>query len=164
MCLHTRKILSVISSLCGWASGTVIVIMMLIMAIDMGLRNIHVSGVQGSVELCSLLMVIASCFAVVYCESKKGHISIDMLVVHFPVKLRSALSVINTASGLCVFGAILLGGITFFYDSLTTDDLSLTLRFPLFPFKMVFALSMGLFSLQLLVSLLLAIKETVKSK
>ncbi len=136
-----------------WIAGLFMVAMVLVTCSDIFLRIVWVP-IRGSVELVAYFSAIVTAFALGYTQTRRGHISVDVVVNLFPTRLKRFLTSLN--STLCmVFFAIVAWRIAKW--SLTiwqTGEVSETLRIIFYPFSYGVALGCAVLSLVFLTDLL----------
>lgn len=148
-----------------WAvklGSVVLMLMMLTVFIDVFLRYIFNSPLVGSVEIVEIMMVLVVALGMAYTGIHKGHISVDLLVSRFPLKVQAAIDIFNYLIATILFlimswktglQAIVAGS-----RHVTTT----VLEVPIYPFVWTLSICTGLLSLVFLLQLLEAITRMVK--
>ena len=135
--------------------------MMLLTFADVLLRYLFNSPIPGAAELIQFMMGIVVTFCVVYTAHKKSHVSVDLVVEHFPKKLKR---IIGCACNLLTFAFfVLIAWQAFVYvvDEFHTDLTSPVLYIPVYPFIAISAVGFVALCLVLLENFLRDISEVV---
>jgi TRAP-type C4-dicarboxylate transport system permease small subunit len=86
-----EKGLSPVVPVIGNIGATAIATMMFLTVADIIGRRVFNTPIYGTYEISSLLMVIAVFFTIPLCEYMRGHITIDVVVMHLPKRSRKYL-------------------------------------------------------------------------
>lgn len=100
-----EKILFPIVDFCAIIAGISLTIMMLITAIDVILR-VFGTSLLGAYELVEYLMGITVPLALCYCEKKREHISVDLIIQRFSAGVRRWADLLTSILVLILFFAI----------------------------------------------------------
>lgn len=121
-------------------AGLFLVAMMLLACANMVLRAFKMP-VQGTFELMGFLGAVATAFSLAYAQTNKAHISVGLLMKHFPRKVRAAMDAGMSLISCAFF--VLAGAETGKWAAflVNTGELSETLRIIYHPF--VFATALG---------------------
>ena len=140
---RVTKAVAVVSFVC-------VTVMMLMNVADVIMGFLFQTHVLGAYELTQRLLMCAVFTAFAYGQSKKSHINMTIVIVHFPRPLRfviftlmSVLSVL--AAGVMTYAAAVQTGV-----AVSTGYMTEVLYIPLWPFYVVETGAMGLFTLALL--------------
>ena len=135
-----------------FVAGSFMVAMILITCSNIFSRILWVP-VKGTFELMGFFGAVVTAFALGYTQSKKAHISVDILVNRFPKKVQKFINGVNYVICLVFFG--LLGWqITKLANTLrVSGEVTETLRIIYYPFTYGVAMGCFLLSLVLLVDL-----------
>ncbi|KUO63084.1 MAG: hypothetical protein APF84_11190 [Gracilibacter sp. BRH_c7a] len=147
-----------------WASrllnviGTVVVMsMMLLITVDVILRNTINRPIQGSFEIVEFMMAV-----LVFCffangQREKGNVNVEMFVRRLSVKARRILNIFNyfLATGFFILVTIQMFRET--YSIYSRYDVSPSLHIPEYPFMLAASVGVLFLSLVLLVDLFVAI-------
>jgi TRAP-type C4-dicarboxylate transport system permease small subunit len=141
-----EKVTLFLNRLLIWIGGGFLVAMILLTCTNILLRLVWVP-VKGTFELMGFFGAITTAFALGYTQIKKGHISVDVLILSFSNKTRRILDVINSL--ICtVFFSFVAWQITKYAGNLrATGEVTETLRFPYYPFTYAVAIGCGLLAL-----------------
>jgi TRAP-type C4-dicarboxylate transport system permease small subunit len=141
-----EKITLLLNRLLIWIGGVFLVAMILLTCTNIFLRLVWVP-VKGTFELMGFFGAITTAFALGYTQIKKGHISVDVLVLSFSDKTRRVLEVINSL--ICtVFFSFVAWQITRYAGILrSTGEVTETLRFAYYPFTYAVAAGCGVLAL-----------------
>lgn len=141
-----EKVTLFLNRLLIWIGGGFLVAMILLTCTNILLRLVWVP-VKGTFELMGFFGAITTAFALGYTQIKKGHISVDVLILSFSNKTRRILDVINSL--ICtVFFSFVAWQITKYAGILkATGEVTETLRFPYYPFTYAVAIGCGVLAL-----------------
>jgi TRAP-type C4-dicarboxylate transport system permease small subunit len=141
-----EKVTRFLNRLLIWIGGCFLVAMILLTCTNIFLRLVWVP-VKGTFELMGYFGAITTAFALGYTQIKKGHISVDVLVLSFSDKTRRVLAVINSL--ICtVFFSFVAWQVAKYAGILrSTGEVTETLRFPYYPFTYAVAVGCGVLAL-----------------
>jgi TRAP-type C4-dicarboxylate transport system permease small subunit len=138
--------------------------MMLLTVGDVVGRYFFNRPIKGTFELIGLLLVCAGTWGLAYCQIKKAHININILVERFPRKPQ--LAVISFAYFIGMVGFSLVSWQTFLlavkYLTVEKGRVTDTLRVPYFPFILILTISTGVAAVILMIDLVRAISEAAR--
>lgn len=106
------------------------------------LMRIFWAPVRGSFELMGFFGAVVTAFALGYTQTRKGHVSVDVLMNRFPPGTRRVLNMFNTALCTVFFGAAAWQLARWSTNLLKTGEVTETLRIVYYPFS--YAVSLGL--------------------
>jgi TRAP-type C4-dicarboxylate transport system permease small subunit len=128
------------------AAGT-LAVMMLMSALDVGLRYIFDSPIPGGMELVEFMMVIIVPFALTVAAYDNAHIEVDMVMERFPEGVQRYVGCLNSLT-VTAFSAIITWQSYLYigeqYDSGLT---SAVLLIPHYPFVILLAIAFALLTL-----------------
>ncbi len=130
--------------------ATILALMMLLTALDVGLRYLFNSPLSGAFELVEYMMAIVIPFSIVYCADQRGHVSVELILARFPRKVQGAVDALMTF--VTMIFAIILAWQNFLYigEVYDTHLTSAVLLIPAYPFVIPVALGLAAFALMLL--------------
>jgi TRAP-type C4-dicarboxylate transport system permease small subunit len=110
---------------------------------------------KGTVELVEAMMLLIAFFAILYTTKKRGHVTVDLVVGHFPKKMKSIVYRIGLFLSAGILAVITYQAIVnTIYSIRNLHETTSVLFIPLAPFKFVMALGCLMICLQLLKDLL----------
>ena len=131
--------------------------MMLMNVVDVIIGYLFNTHVLGAYELTQRMLMCAVFTAFAYGQSKKSHINMTIVIVHFPRPLRfviftlmSILSVL--AAGAMTYAAAVQTGV-----AVSTGYMTEVLYIPLWPFYVIETAAMALFTLALIYDTVLSV-------
>lgn len=157
-----NKILKPVNWFFSSVGAGILALMMLLTAADVTLRYLFGSPIVASYELSEFMMVITVVFGIFYCAIKKGHITVDIVVSHFPRRFQSIVGVITSLLGLSLFCLIIWRCLLLMKDTLDSHLVSAVLSIPVFPFVGLVALGLLVFWLTLLTDFLDFLSRALK--
>lgn len=113
-------------------AGTALILMTALVCIDVVLR-IFSHSILGAYEIVGFLGAIVSAFALPQTTLDKKHVSVEVLINHFPVHFKRTTRILADLLALCLFGFITYAGIAYGYDLKVSHETSMTIRLPVFP-------------------------------
>ena len=136
--LNTAKLINRMMSFTGML---VLFLMMLLTTADVIGRYLFNKPVQGTFELTEIMLVTIVFSSMAFCQFSKGHISVDILVRHFPQKTQRIIDTFNYLATLVVL--ILISWMSFKngVEVMNSKDMTMILEIPIYPF--VFIVSLG---------------------
>jgi len=139
-----------------------VVFIMLLVTVDVLMRNTFSRPILGAYELVELLMAIFVSLALAYTGVQKGHVSVDVVVSRFSPRVRTAIMSFNW---LASSGLFLLVSWKTLENAETLREAGLVspmLFVPAFPFALVLALGSGLLSLVFLIQFIESVSRVVR--
>ena len=119
-------------------------IMMLLVVIDVVMRNTLNAPIAASFALGEVLMGMMVACGVAYCAVQKGHVSVDVVAVRLPQKTRAVIGSITGFLGLALFLLIGWGILTYANTLRLSGTLLAPLDIPRFPFAFIIGLGFAL--------------------
>ena len=132
----------------------VLMAMVLLLVADVCLRRIFNSPLPWSMEVVKVMLVVVVSFAVAYCATRGGHISIDLLTSRFPPKVQAILDPVIYLFGTGLFAFIAWGASVYAMRMWDAYRITGILPIPIYPFIFILALGSVLLALVLLVQFL----------
>ena len=136
-----------------WVAGAILMVMVFLTFANIVLRLLWLP-ISGTVELMGYFGAIVTAFALGYTQLRKGHISVDILVLGFSQKTQRNLAWINDLICMAFFAAVAWQLTRYAGTLWKTGEVSETLRFPYFPFTYGVALGCAVLSLVFLTDFL----------
>ena len=146
------------------AGCVILCVMMMATVADVAGRYLR-HPILGTDELVGLLMVCLASTALAYCHVKKGHIRLQLLTEHLPLKAQIALDIV--AYLFCLFGSSLITWQTLVraqaYMVATRGQVTQIMGIPFFPFVLVLGLGFFCLALVSLADLINSVIKVVKA-
>ena len=112
--------------------------MMLLVTSDVTCRYVFNSPIQGTMEVTEFMMVGLFYLSVAHTQALKAHVRIDILITHFPPKVRLVLEVLVYLLGLVLFALIVWQSSLSAVHDLRVGEVTMGLiPFPIFPSKVL---------------------------
>ena len=134
-----------------------VLLMMLMNVADVIMGYLFQTHILGAYELTQRMLMCAVFTAFAYGQSKKSHINMTIIIVHFPRPLRfiiftlmGILSVL--AAGAMTYAAAVQTGV-----AINTGYMTEVLYIPLWPFYVIETAAMGIFTLALIYDTILSV-------
>jgi len=154
------KVVDFLSRISVFVGGTMLMGMMLLTAIDVFLRYFFGTPIQGSMEITQFMMCLLVTFGIVYCAVRKGHIRVELVLIHLPRRANRVLNMIAYSSSAIFF--ILISWQTFLHAKTSTKLTSPVLFIPVYPFVYAVSIGMALLALVFIRSMVESIHEVMK--
>ncbi|MBU2513468.1 TRAP transporter small permease [bacterium] len=145
-------IVKVLNTFSTWA----LAIMMFLTFVDVLLRYIFNSPIQGAAEIVEFMMAIVIPFSIVFCAQKKMHIGVDLVIENFSDFTRKVLESLSNLLMLVLFIPITWQSFIYVIDEFESNLTSPVLYIPVFPF-------VGMVALAFLVLTLILIEQFISS-
>ena len=136
-----------------WVAGAAIIIMMMLTCADVVLRYFR-RPIPGTYELVCFLGSVSVAFAMAYTTIEKGHVSVSFVVDLFPQKIQDIIACLTTSFGLCLFVFVTWQSMVYANDLRLSNEVSLTLELPFYPFVYGIGFSAAIVCLILLCDLM----------
>ncbi len=141
---------------------SVLALMMFLTSTDVLLRYVFRRPITGSVELIEYMLAILVAFSIAYCAVRKRHVSIDLVVSHFPQRVRAIVNGINCLMGMGILFLITWQCAVYVKEEFDAGLTSGSLYIPVFPFVGAVALGSAMFFLVLLTHLFEFVSRAVR--
>ena len=140
----------------------VLALLMLLTASDVTLRYVFNRPIVGSYDLTEYMMAIVVSFGLAYCAFFKGHVSVDIIVSHFPQRVQAVIDSITGLLAVTLFSVITWQ--SFVYMQLMFDSglKSSVLLVPKFPFVGLVCLGSAFITIVLLANFLEFLSQAVR--
>jgi TRAP-type C4-dicarboxylate transport system permease small subunit len=107
-----------------------------------------------AVETVESLLVITTYFGVSIVAIERGHVNVDLLTRKLPKRMQNYVTIFADMVGVAVFGLLTWGAWKMAVYAVRIMEIRLGVyRFPLWPFKMLFAFGLTLLVLQLVANI-----------
>ncbi|MFO7987180.1 MAG: TRAP transporter small permease [Desulfatiglandaceae bacterium] len=130
-----------ISSALAYVGACSLFILMCLTTADVAGRYLFNAPILGVFELTEFMILILIFSFLAYTQSKKTHVSVDLLVALFPKKIQIYIAVFNHTLCLILMGLITYMGFVRVLELVEFGEASPNLGIPLYPF--VFFLVLG---------------------
>ncbi|RLC27555.1 MAG: TRAP transporter small permease [Deltaproteobacteria bacterium] len=129
-----------------WIAGCLLAVMIILTCGNIFCRVVWVP-IRGTFELMGYLGAVITAFALGYTQIRRGHISVDIVVLGFPKKIQGLLNGINGILCGAFFSMIGWEVAKYAGNLRSTGEVTETLRIIYYPFT--YAVALGCFSLTL---------------
>ena len=128
----------------------VLVLMMMLTAADVILRKTMNLPIVGSYDLIVYMMAIVVAFGLAYCAVMQGHVKVDLVVEHFPRRVRAIIDSITAFLSMGLFSLITWQCFVQMKQLFASNVTSMVLLIPAFPFVGMVGAGSALLTLVLL--------------
>jgi TRAP-type transport system small permease protein len=160
------SILESASKVMALIAAAVLFIMMLVTVGDVIGRYFFRTPIKGTWEIVGLSLIFAATWGFAYCQLKKQHINVTIILERFPPRVRAVLTVTSLVFGLVGFSIIcwrmILQAQKYFL--MTRGNTTDTLNLPYAPFMLGLAIGAGFMALMLVYDIVRVISAEVKRK
>lgn len=136
-----------------WIAGIFLAAMIVLTCANIFMRLVWVP-VSGTFELMGYFGAVLTAFAMGYTQIRKGHISVDILVLGFSKRTQKALNAINSLLCMVFFALVSWQIVRYATTLMTTGEVTETLRIAYYPFTYGVALGCAAVSLVFLAEFL----------
>ncbi len=133
-----------------------VVAMMLMNVVDVIMGYLFNTHILGAYELTQRFLMCAVFTAFAYGQSKKSHINMTIVIVHFPRPLRFTLFTLMSILSVAAAGAMTYAAAVQTGVAASTGYMTEVLYIPLWPFYVVETVAMGIFTLALIYDTILS--------
>jgi TRAP-type transport system small permease protein len=158
----TEAVISSISRIFSYIGTGVVVIMMLLTVADVFMRYTFRSPVVGTLELTEYCMVIIAFFALGWCEIRRRHISVDLLVGRFPSRTQAIIASITNILGLAVLIPLTWQNWLRVQHEFEIQRASTMLSIPDYPFFLALVIGCVIFILAVIINLAKSVRGTIR--
>jgi len=141
----------------------VLLAMMTMTMIDVLLRKFTNHSLLGTVELTEMMMVIVVFCSLAQCETKDGHIKIDLLYKRFSPRLRAIVDTVTQFTCFLLFCFMTCALYLQAMDIREWQEVTMDLRMPVYPFVFIACFGCALLALVLLFKTVAALNEAIES-
>ena len=127
-------------------AGVFMVAMVVLTCSDIVMRRLW-KPISGSVELVAFFGAVVTAFALGYTQTRRGHVSVDLVIGLFPVRVRKVLGVLNSAICALFFAAVAWRIAQWSATIRRTGEVTETLRIIYYPFSYAVAFGCAVLSL-----------------
>ena len=114
--------------------------MMMLTALDVILRYIFNSPILGVLEITEFMMVVIVFFSMSYTQAEKKHVAVDFFVTRLSERKQHIIDLMSYVIYFLILAGICWKSIAKGLELLATNEVSMTLSIPVFPFFFVVAL------------------------
>ena len=144
-------------------AGMALMLMMLLGAFDVILGKFFNKPIPSTFEATEALMIIGAFMAIAYNQSKRGHISVELITSHFTGSTKIIFDLISYFFSFVFFSLIAWQGWIYGLHSLKVlEYASGLINFPVYPSKLLLALGATMVTLQCLVDFMRDFKKLVR--
>ena len=145
-------------------AAIVLGIMMVLTVADVCGRYFFLKPIEGTFELIGIMLVIAGCLGLGFCQLNQGNIRITIIADSLPPRGQAIVYLISYTIGAVISGMICWRGLLRAWDYIfkTLGGVTVTLKLPFWPFMFLLALGFGWLCFILLIDAYLAAKEVFR--
>jgi len=158
------KVTLKISRVMAVIAAVVLSIMMVLSVADVCGRNFFLKPITGTFELIGIMLVIAGCMGLGFCQLNQGNIRISILADRLPSRGQAIVYLISYIIGAAVTGMICWqsGLRAWAYIFKTLGGVSVTLKMPYWPFMFILSIGFGWLCVILLIDIFITAREVFR--
>lgn len=157
--MNDRNFVDKVSRFLSAISSVAIIIMMVLMVADAIGRKI-VGSVPGGYYTTLAILIIVLFFSQGYAQMRKSHITVDLVTSKLSKRTQKILSIITTFLGIFFYSIVTWAGFLKALDcTRSKEEWMGAIFFPAWPFRWAIPIGLGVFTLQLIVTLIDEIKK-----
>jgi TRAP-type C4-dicarboxylate transport system permease small subunit len=141
-----------------------LLVMMFLGAGDVIGRYVFNNPIKGAMEGSQLLMAGVALLCWGYTQAKRSHISINILVVRYPARVKAIISLAGLLLTIVVFGLIVWQSALIAVEAFKQHRMLENIPLPLFPFKLMVPLGASLLCLESIIQVIHRFPEMKKGK
>lgn len=123
---------------------TALMAMMLLTSADVAMRYLFNNPLVWSHELTEICMGIMVPASVTYCSYKGAHVSVDLLYIHLPKKLRAVVFVFAEGVAALCMGLLTWKSVDLIEELVSMNTITPDLGIPMWPIGVFFLFTFGL--------------------
>lgn len=132
---------------------TALTLMMFLTAADVAGRYFFNSPISGGLEVVEFLMAIIVPCCIAYCAQQKCHVAVELVVDHFPKKLKRVCHFFVTIPSIVFILLISWQNYHYIFETYDSKLTSAVLKIPAYPFVIPIAICTTVFALIMVVQL-----------
>lgn len=157
---HTVVVINHVSRAAGILALIFLLAMMVLTVSDVFLRYFFNRPILGSIELVEYFMVVAGFLGIAWCAVKGGHVKVDLLLSHLPLRIQTIIDGITLFLTMTVVPLVAWQGFAQARRAQLAKSASAILEIPDYPFYFVVGIS---FTLLFLVQLILLVEYIARA-
>lgn len=153
-----EKLFILIGKVMGLVAALALIVMVLITILDVFLKNIFLAPIPGALEITRMMMVcMAPAFVTVLMHNR--HVSVGLFVDKLSRKWQVAFDVFGYLSTSALLGLMCYQSFVMMQRRMVQNQVYTSLKIPYWPFWLLFAVSVGVFAVAVLVKLAIIIMD-----
>lgn len=146
---------------------TILMLMMFLITVDVCLRYIFNSPIEGAYEAVEFMMAVVFCYGIAYTQRHKGHVAVNLVITRLSDRNQAIMSSMVSLISFALFALITWQSFLKAGESLHTGETSIGGigpfgQVPVFPFIYMTSAACLAFCLELLVDFSVSITKSVK--
>lgn len=158
----TEQIVGKISKFLDRLAQFALIILMLLVVVNIVLRVAFGSPILGTYEITGFLFALVISLAIGYCSFQDGHIKVDFLAERFPLKIQIVAELILKLVALVFFAIATWTLWNYGIYLKNVGEVSPSAKISFYYFVFVIAAGFAIFCIDLLIKLIISIKDVPK--
>ena len=158
----TVRVINAVSLLFAKVGLVILVAMMILTVAEVLLRYVFNRPILGSTEVIKFMMVTLAFLVLVWCTMRRGHVKVEVVARHFPLKVQAICDTIFSLFSIALYSSMAWHSLIEARDVLRRGKASDILDVPEYPFYLIVAIASGVMSLLLLNYLVESMAKVVK--
>ncbi len=131
--------------------GSVGLTIMMLTTVGDALGRKIIGSIPGAFETSEALMAVVCFLPQAYVQMNRGHISVDIIALHFPPRIQAILRGISAIIGVACFGLLTWLTLGVAWSRTISGELKIgIIDFPVWPFRWFLPIGLGLLTAQIL--------------
>ena len=154
-----EKIVLRTSSIFNSIAACLLFLLMIAGSADVLGRYLFNAPINGTMERGQLLLALIVFLSWGYTQVKKGHVSVELFISHFPPRLRLITNLFTTLVTLVLFVIIVWQSTIMAFETHKSGEVVFVIHWPLAPFQLFVPLGGIVFSLVLVMEIIQTVRQ-----
>ncbi len=159
---YTVSIIKLISKIAGIISIVCLLLMGILTSVNVFMRFVFNNPIRGTEEIIVYFMIVAGFLGIAWCAVQGAHVSIDMLIKHFPARTQTLIDAFTMLLALTVVPIIAWQGFAQSEYARVQKTASSYLGIPDQPFYIIMGIGFMMLALVLIIRLVESIVRGAK--
>lgn len=156
---YAYKVMKPISTVANYIGMVALAVMMFLTAVDVTLRKVANMPIMGSSEMIQFTMVMCGGLGLAYCAVEKGHVVVDLVTSRLSRRVQGIMGSITSLIALAVCIVLTWQTVNYVNLLMKSKQMTAVLIVPIYPFVAIFAFSLALYCIVLIIHFLEFIRE-----
>ena len=158
---HFERLIILLSRWCDRIAQGAVVAMMLLLGANIVFR-VFGKSILGTYDWTGLIGTILIALALGYCGIQRGHVRVEFIMMFFPKRVQAVVDAAIGILSLGLFGLAAWQSVVLGNEMWVTNDVSMTVQTPFYPFVFAIAFGCALLWLVILVDTIKLVGEVFK--
>lgn len=148
-----------VSTVANYVGMVALATMMFLTAVDVTLRKVVNMPIMGSYEMIQFTMIFCGGLGLAYCAVEKSHVAVDIVTSRLSRRTQGIMGSITGLIALAVCIVLTWQAVNYISILWNSKQMTAVLMVPLYPFAGLFAFSLALYCIVLIIHFLEFIRE-----